>query len=488
MDMRSLYTLLLILYGLFVSAQESQFEQMKKGLSENSLPLVNMIVEIANVDKTSYVPGEIEIADFMRRTDASTDVVRYHCKYKIRGASSSHYEKKSFAVKLTDELGEDLDANIFGLREENSWILDAMAIDRIRMRNRVCFDIWNEMNRTPYETDFDNRNGTLGQFCEVFINGEYHGLYCMTDKIDRKLLGLKKAKVGDEGDVTVKGLLYKGISWGSGYNLLSYEEADVDKDTWNAWELQYPDDYPSIDTWQPLMDLINFCSNKTSNTVFRQGWKDWFWKDNLVDYVVFTLALNVGDNAYKNTFISTVNIQEGHKYLVSPWDMDMSLGGYWNGDYYDELAKFTRYNGVAPFNRLMVQNIDGFKTLQKSKWTEYYETLFSCDNMSRRLDDYGKLLSVSGAWDREYKKWNGNPVPLKENIADELEYVKDWYARNYEHLCNQFGVEIPVDISNVMPDDATNRSGIYTFDGRRIEGGALNKGIYIVNGKKVMVR
>ena len=122
MNIRSLFTILLILYGLLVSAQESQFEQMKRELDENSLPLVNMLVDIANVNKTSFVPGEIEIADFKRRTDASAEVVRYHCLYRMRGATASGYEKKSFAVKLTDEFGEDLDANFFGIREENSWM------------------------------------------------------------------------------------------------------------------------------------------------------------------------------------------------------------------------------------------------------------------------------------------------------------------------------------------------------------------------------
>jgi hypothetical protein len=106
-----------------------------------------------------------------------------------------------------------LNADIFGIRKENSWILDAMAIDRTRMRNRVCFDVWNSMSRTSYDTKYDNRNGTNGVFVEVFINGEYNGLYCLSDKIDRKLLGLKKTKLDDEGEVSIRGLLYKGIKW-----------------------------------------------------------------------------------------------------------------------------------------------------------------------------------------------------------------------------------------------------------------------------------
>ena len=52
-----------------------------------------------------------------------------------------------------------------------------MAIDRVRMRNRLNFDVWNAMSKTPYATDYDQRNGTQGVFVELFINGQYHGLY-----------------------------------------------------------------------------------------------------------------------------------------------------------------------------------------------------------------------------------------------------------------------------------------------------------------------
>ena len=486
--MQRILGLLIIFYSAILSAQESQYEQMKRTMDENSLPLVNMIVDIAAVNKAEFVSGEIEIADYQRRTDPTSDTVRYSCKYKIRGGTSAGYDKKSFAVKLYDEEGKDLNADIFGIRKENSWILDAMAIDRTRMRNRLCFDVWNSMSRTSYDTKYDNRNGTNGVFVEVFINGEYNGLYCLSDKIDRKLLGLKKAKLDDEGEVSIRGLLYKGIKWhGPDIYLLAYNEADTSQDTWNGWELQYPDDYPSDKTWQPLMDLIGFCSDNTPDDTFIQEYKDYFYPENLVDYAVFTMAMNVGDNAYKNTLLSTVDISKGHRYLLSPWDMDMSLGGLWNGNYDETLASIDRYENIAPFNRLSVQNIDGFKDMEARKWAEFSTTLFSCDSIARRVDHYAKLFTSSGAWEREYAKWNGSPVPLKENIADELEYVKSWYTMNYENLCAQFGSDITTALSNT---DFGSRGdwGLFTIDGRRIHKNVMRKGVYIVKGRKVVIK
>ena len=487
MAVRALVSALLMSSSGVLVAQELTFDQMKSELNEKSLPLVNLTVDVASLNKTTYVEGEIEIVDYQQRTEPGEESVTYACELRYRGAMAAAQQKKSFAVKLYNEKGKDLDANIFGIREENSWILDAMAIDRLRMRNRVCFDVWNEISRTPYETSYDDRNGTEGVFVEVFINGDYNGLYCMTDKIDRKLLGLKKAKEDDEGLVTIKGLLYKGDSWGSSDNLLSYEEDEVDQDTWNIWELQYPDDYPSIDTWQPLMDLIDFCSSQTTDEAFAQEYEEYFFADNLIDYVVFTLGMNVGDNAYKNTFLSTVDITSGHRYMITPWDMDMSLGGHCNGEYNDTLASLTRYNNIGPFNRLIPQNIDGFFDRVSMRMLEFQQSVLSVDSIFHRLDAYASLFTESGAWEREIAKWDGIPVPLKETIAEEVDYVKDWYVRNFDHLHEHF--DTSVGIEDVATDNVTHT--IYSLYGDRLpvdNPSSLLRGIYIVNGKKIMIK
>ena len=165
--------------------------------------------------------------------------------------------------------------------------------------------------------------------------------------------------------------------------------------------------------------------------------------------------------------------------------MDMSLGGNFDGDYFKELANTDRYDIVAPFNRLMAKDIDGFNELLRNKWTENYETLFSPMSVAKRFDDYAAQIISSGAWYREVAKWDGNPVPLKKNIYEELSYVKEWYIQNYISLCNHFKTELPSAINNSMSPEMP-KSGVYTLDGRRIDRKVLQKGIYIVNGKKMV--
>ena len=454
-------TLMLMMWMPLAVFSQTDWEKMTADGHETSLPMVNLTVDTTLLCKENYNPGHITIWDWRKRTEGK-ETVSYDCKMRYRGATSLRYDKKSFAIKLIDDSGEDLDADIFGIREENDWILDAMATDRIRMRNRVLFDIWNEMDKTPYSTDFANRNGTKGQYVELFINEQYHGLYCMTDKIDRKLLNLKKAKVASDQSVTVRGLLYKGDSWTDATLLTGYNDSiPMDSDVWEGWELQYPDDYPSDNTWVPLTQLIDFCISDGDN--LNAHAEDFFYMDNVVNYCILLVAHNIIDNSFKNTFLSTPNIENGHRYLFTPWDLDCSLGNLHDGTHNDVYTDMDTFFKWGLFHNLWKYDVAHFNSLLLQRWNELAATILSADSLNRRLDRYAALFEESGAWQREKAKWNNNPVPL--NLQEELQYVKDWYAENLSalhHAINQL-----TGISS--PQAEEKKPALYLLNGQRTD-------------------
>ena len=429
-----------------------RIEHMREQMGEGSLPMVNLIVDTSELSD-EFTTGEVEIIDQEQRTEAGATEVRYRCQMRYRGATSKAYAKKSFALKLTDTEGEDLDANILGIREENSWILDAMAIDRSRMRNRVLFDIWNEMDRTPYETKYGGRNGTEGRYVEVYINGEYQGLYCLSDKIDRKLLGLKKTKVDDTtGGYTLRGLLYKCVSWSYGSTLVNYWTVGVDYNStsWNSYELQYPSDYACAAAWQPLKDLIYYsgnCSEHYSDSVtysyryktdevLASTLESHFYKENLADYACLLMMFNIRDNSYKNTYFSLTDKSAGvTTFLITPWDMDCSLGGGFDGRYDTALIDKDKFlTGTAPYYRLYNRNIAGMRDTIDARLRRLAQTLCTADSVESRMRTYEKELSISGAWRRETERWGGDPVPLREELGDEVDYLVEYYRKNLEAL------------------------------------------------------
>ena len=88
-------------------------------------------------DMEDYLNGSMQL------TDANGNVVELPAGFKTRGATAKKYSMKpALNMKLfTEDYTEEADSSLLKMRSCSSWILDAMAIDRICMRNRVAFDI-----------------------------------------------------------------------------------------------------------------------------------------------------------------------------------------------------------------------------------------------------------------------------------------------------------------------------------------------------------
>ena len=456
-------------------------EILRQPLVFTFLPIIE--INAGSVNGSTYTDGTFRITDG-NTTEHDTAWV---AQFKYRGASASNYKKRSFNVKLFTPAGEDLDVNALGLRKDHTWILDAMAIDRIRMRNRVCFDVWNQIDRLPYSSNYNSRNGTVGRFVEVFFNGRYHGLYCFTDKINRKLLNLTKVLLDStQTHATTRGLLIKGESWGDDTYLKSTSSSTPPVTlTWGGWELKYPDEYPQQSVWVPLRNLISF--SKRSEAYFAEHLEEFMHMPNLVNYVTEQLAFNLEDNGMKNMFMSIKNLEKGHQFIFTVWDMDSSLGGLWDGKRHDRTADTTYVTRVYPLSRLFSKNVAGFRDSVRVRWNELKETTLSHDSVMQRINSYKELFKESGAWKREVNRWEGNPVPLAD-IDTEVQYVSEWYQRNIDYLNTLLPPYTPpsgIGQTAVHPQ----HKGIYTLDGRKVAGRKLHElpsGIYIVDGKKVM--
>lgn len=490
MKKRILLTIYFVVtYVAAICSQTPNFTTMKKMIGDNSLPLVNLTVEINKVSKPEYTQAIIEIVDPLKRTDGNIEST-FNCKVKYRGASSLVYDKKSFNVKLLNEKGKSLNASILGIRKDDAWILDAMAIDRLRMRNRVNFDIWNSMSSTPYSTDTENRNGTKGYFVELFINGEYHGLYCMSDKVNRKLLGIRKADDKDKDNVKINGVMYKCESWGDAAHLNGYDEESMDGEIWNNWSLDYPDDYPCAESYMPLKEFIDYCVS-SSDDEFTKGIDKRFYLQNFIDYHVFILAQGLRDCNMKNSFLSIVDKNERKCMMLTPWDLDCSLGGNWDGQYYNYLAENENIIATSIFSRLWKNNIVDYRNEVAACWRKLCaDGILTKTKFNSRVDSYVEALTISGAWEREYSKWNGNPVALKKDLKEEADYVKDWYSRNYDNLYNtifkNLGTTNIVNIST-KNNRTTNMSNntLYNIMGQKVD--ANYRGVVIYKGKKKLL-
>ena len=465
------------------------------------------ILEISLAPDTRFYRDMPYTNGTMKLTDTEGKVVEMPAKFKTRGATAQDYlMKPSLNMKLrTADYTEEADSALLGMRSCSSWILDAMAIDRICMRNRVAFDIWNEFSRLPYETNFDGRNGTEGRFIEVYINDEYYGIYCLSDRINRKLLDLKKVKELDDGTMQVRGVLYKSGT----QSILDQNDAGYNEDytacvvEWhNAWELSFPEDYASPAVWKPLQDAIL----RGTNVAYI---KKYFFLENLADFQLHVMALAIADNwGNKNHFLSVRNINKDinaedpddanrRRFVITPWDLDTSLGGNYigacyNGNYEEFPLEIFYKNAPYPIS-FLIGNAE-YQAILKQRWIEGRKGAFSMKNVNKKLETYRDLFIKSGAWQRMIDRFgvtSSGPM-LVADLAKEIGLIEKWYENRFHEMDAYFG--ITDGIENIEYSPLNTAQAVYNLQGHRMADSTFNilhstrKGIIILNGNKYFVR
>lgn len=492
--MNKKFLIILLLVSVFLNLKAWETEAM---------PVMRITFDGLILRDMDYVNGQMQL------TDTDGTFIALPAKFRTRGATAQDFlMKPSLNMKLrTEDYAEELDSALLGMRSCSSWILDGMAIDRICMRNRVAFDIWNEFSSLPYTTDFGGRNGTEGRFLELYINEEYYGIYCLSDHINRKLLNLKKTKENEDGSVTIRGALYKSGT----LNILNQNEPCYSDDSiacvieWhNAWELKYPEEYAGSVVWQPLQDAYLNGRN-------REYVKRYFYLENLVDYHLLVMVLSIVDNwGNKNRFFSIRNINKDindadpaesdrRRFVVTPWDLDTSFGGSFDGTCYggnyvewpvDILAN------MAPYPNSELQDDPEYLALLKSRWMTARDGAFSPVSVRKKLETYRNLFIRSGAWQRMVNHFDAQPVRPQyvKDLSKEIDCIMDWYVKRFFQVDAFFGITDEDGIDSPTLNPSRNGGEVYDLSGRRMVNtqrsmlNSLKKGFYIQGNEKVFIQ
>ena len=420
-------------------------------------------------------------------------------KWRGRSTNTKNKHKRNYNIKL------DTDTQLFDLRKDNNWMLDAGQPDVFRMRNRIAMDIWNDMASKPYYADKEPkaRNGVRGYMVEVFLNDEYRGIYNLSEKLDRKQMKLKK--VDESGNI--HGVLYKGITWDdvsmndSIYNYDNYAHNLL------GYEVKYPkpgDDCDSTD-WKPLVDannnIIILCYNDEE---FEKQIEQWLDVPVMIDYSIFLSSVNALDNSGKNMFWAIYDKETSNRMTLAPWDLDLTFGQRWGGIL---AAEKNDHTSPEYFTDVVIAGFFNFHRTNalhyNDRLNERYQELrqngnvLSTESLIERFTKYYNALKNSGAAQRETDKWSGDSDIQGEEIDfdKEYEYICDWITKHMEAV-DKKGFPVLYDkeymdsiFARIDNKIIINKSDnhIYTLSGQRINStNQLKHGIYIVNRKKVI--
>lgn len=505
------------------------------------LPIVEL--NCNSVNSKAYTTGSLRVTDPASLGYDSLMIAAF----KYRGASSSNYPKRSYAIKLRDENGNSVDRKLLGYRSDNNWILDAMYIDLACMRNRVATDLWNAFECKPYYADREKkvRTGTRGKFVEVILNGQWWGLYCMTEKMDRKQLKLKKfvpASLSTTGENEVHGVLYKSNQWT--YEVFMGHESNDDNDnkqviyphkkvsdyknilgqeTWCEYEFKYPDYEDEAVEWRPLHDAANMVA--TSFILNIDSVKSRFDYPMLRDYYLFIDLLLATDNHGKNLFWYAYDTQgpEGDKLSLAPWDLDGTFGQDWDGVItntkdvtldFDTYIKNYEHGQFAIFD--LIKSRSEWQQDLKDRYAELrIKGVISGDSIANRFANYASLFEASLADQREQNMWSKTYHSRHKDIQGGATYAESWIRRRVNWLDQKYGFDAAVTAINEAKAEAyfaalggvgcisvnagkAQSVRIYNIAGQLVRNAQVGSGvttingipagIYVVNGTKVMVK
>jgi subtilisin-like proprotein convertase family protein len=197
--------------------------------TSSNLPIVLIDTDGVDIPDEPAIPGTMKIID---NGDGAVNYVTdtpngYSgaIDIELRGNYSQSLPQKPYKFETLDATGNEQDVSILGMPEESDWCLISTYNDKVFMRNNLAYKLFSEMGH------YSPRN----RYCEVVVNGNYVGIYTLTEKIKR---GHNRVDIAKLETIENSGLNVTG-----GY-IIKDDYWDWD----DSWQLNYhPLDHPDLD-------------------------------------------------------------------------------------------------------------------------------------------------------------------------------------------------------------------------------------------------
>lgn len=365
-------------------------------LPNNGTPYVR-IVATDSID-TAYVACTIEIVG----NGQYEDIAPASAKIRQRGNSTRlWYDKKPYRIKF------DTKTSVLGLPANKDWVLLANYRDQTKFMNAIAFDMARYMGSFP----FVNAN----RFVEIEINGDYMGMYQLTEQIERATSRV---------DIDTSGVLLSldmddgpELSPNAGNNFYS-----------KVYRMPVAVKYPkniSAERIEAIAADFAILEQAIANTDYGSVQK-LMDMESFIDFILLQeITRNVELEAPRSMYL----YRDGPgKYHMGPvWDFDGGFGYGWDEDtkeYFTSQSWIVeRRNFAVPgFFTNMFTN-ETFLTAYKSRW-ETLKTGILADAFAR-LDTYVSQTAI--ALENDATRW-----PPIRRYDVEIQSLKAWLTERID--------------------------------------------------------
>ena len=401
-------------------------------MNESMLPLVQITTDtpilddpriVANMKVTNLESGFNSLSDTTYEYDGQITI-------EIRGSSSQFFPKQSYALETQDSLGMNNNVSLLGMPAENDWILHGPYSDKTLMRNAIIYEMG----------DVIGRYTTRRRYCELYINGDYRGVYMLMENIKRDVNRVDIATllptdtVGNEltGGYIMKVDRIQGDfegGWASPYPRLGGDEQFIQMHKPEADDL-HPLQFNYIQQHFTQFEHALAGNNYTDPEL---GYRAFIEPESFIDmYFANEITKNV--DAYRlSTYFYKEKDSDGGKIVMGPW-WDFNLG-FGNSDGCEShlTSGFESNTGcyvLHPFWWERLREDADYRGLTRCMWDDYRSDVWSDENIHGIIDSLSAVLADPSV--RDHARWPRlgqyvwPNVFIGQTYEEEVQWLREW--------------------------------------------------------------
>ena len=380
---------------------------MCKDYSKSYCPKLYFTGDMSKITDPKQTSKKIECdIDFEYRSRGQ--IVNGAAKIKIQGTSSTQYAKKNYTINFYEDstYGSKKKINV-GWGAQSKYCLKANWIDKTHSRNVVTAKLAAQMQAKYGLFTNAPHNGTVDGFpVEIYINGEFHGLYTMNIPKDEWMFGMDKNNPNH--------IVICGENWN---DPVLFKSIPTNLNDWTV-EAGPEDDA----TLQKVQRLVKFVKD-SSDAEFKANFDQYLNFDSTINYYIMMNCSWLSDNAGKNMLLATY---DGKVWYPTLYDLDTSWGTHWKGT-----SLYNYSSGVVNgSNSLLWQRIEKlYKKEIAARYFELRQSVLSKENIMAEFNNF-KTSIPKEVLDRETAKWNTaeHPIPGYD-ISQIEEYINIVFPR-----------------------------------------------------------
>lgn len=368
-------------------------------------------------DGTTTIKANLEVVDnenaYNHLEDTSRDMG--DIMIRVRGHSSRLFDKLNYFVRFVNSDGTNNPQEFLGMDAHHEWALHGPILDKSLIRNYMWYNISGEI--MEYSPNV--------RFFELFLNGEYKGVYLGVEMITSGKEGARLSLEVNKKDNSFSGYALR-LDWGDAEEKNIYPFTNYTTRAKSQHEIVYPG---GKNLTPEIKEAIKNEFSLFEKTLYsydynneKLGYRHYIDVDSFVDYFLIN---ELTCNYDAGTFSTYIYKDIDGKYKMCVWDFNSAL------DAYQEMATPSdefRLNTRIWFQMLFMDEYFTDRVIER--YRELRKTVFSEEYLFGFIDDTVEYLGP--AIERNYKKWG-----YTFSEEHDLMRPKERNPRSYEESVSQ---------------------------------------------------